>query len=88
MVGIGSPPRRHVAGLSHRVAEGYRGAGSAWAADAALVYRPLARHLVAASPTSLNGALVLDAGAGTGLAGDEARRVARVSSPPTVSTTC
>jgi len=74
-VGIGSPPRRDVAGLSDRVAEGYRGAGSAWAADAALVYRPLARHLVAASPTSFDGALVLDAGAGTGLAGDEARRL-------------
>jgi SAM-dependent methyltransferase len=47
----------------------YAGAGAAWAAGASLVYEPLARHLVARHPTSLNGLLVLDAGAGTGAAG-------------------
>ena len=47
----------------------YAGAGPAWAAGASLVYEPLARHLVARHPTSLNGLLVLDAGAGTGAAG-------------------
>ena len=47
----------------------YAGAGPGWATDASLVYRPLARHLVARSPVSLAGRLVLDAGAGTGAAG-------------------
>ena len=47
----------------------YAGAGPGWAADASLVYRPLARHLVARSPIPLVGKLVLDAGAGTGAAG-------------------
>jgi 2-polyprenyl-3-methyl-5-hydroxy-6-metoxy-1,4-benzoquinol methylase len=47
----------------------YAGAGFRWAADASLVYRPLARHLVASSPVALPGLLALDAGAGTGAAG-------------------
>jgi SAM-dependent methyltransferase len=61
-----------VARLSDRIAAGYRGAGSTWATDAALVYGPLARHLIAKCPLELSGCLVLDAGAGTGLAGDVA----------------
>jgi ubiquinone/menaquinone biosynthesis C-methylase UbiE len=45
----------------------------AWAADAALAYGPLARHLVARSPVAVRGAAALDAGAGSGLAGDALR---------------
>jgi len=46
----------------------YAGAGRRWAAGAALVYGPIARHVVATSPHSLAGRVVLDAGAGTGVA--------------------
>jgi len=45
----------------------YAGAGRRWAAGAALVYGPIARHVVATSPHSLAGRVVLDAGAGTGV---------------------
>jgi ubiquinone/menaquinone biosynthesis C-methylase UbiE len=45
----------------------------AWAADAALAYGPLARHLVARAPEPVLGAVALDAGAGSGLAGDALR---------------
>jgi len=48
---------------------GYRDAAAAWAAGPMLAYGPLARHLVARSPVPLDGAVVLDAGAGTGAAG-------------------
>jgi SAM-dependent methyltransferase len=48
----------------------YAGLAEAWAADASLVYGPLARHLVAQSPVPLGGAVALDAGAGSGVAGD------------------
>jgi SAM-dependent methyltransferase len=44
-----------------------------WAADAALAYRPLARHLVDRTPVPLSGAVALDAGAGSGVAGDALR---------------
>jgi SAM-dependent methyltransferase len=44
-----------------------------WAADAGLAYGPLAQHLVARAPGPVRGALALDAGAGSGLAGDALR---------------
>jgi ubiquinone/menaquinone biosynthesis C-methylase UbiE len=51
----------------------YAGMADAWAADAALAYGPLARHLVARAPGPMLGAVALDAGAGSGLAGDALR---------------
>ncbi len=58
----------------------YEGMAATWAADATLAYGPLARHLVARlSDEQLRGASVLDAGAGSGAAGDVLReRGARV----------
>ena len=47
----------------------YAGVARTWDADAARVYRPIAVDLVAAAPHPLAGRVVLDAGAGTGLAG-------------------
>jgi ubiquinone/menaquinone biosynthesis C-methylase UbiE len=44
-----------------------------WAADAALAYGPLARHLVGRAGPDLRGCLALDAGAGSGVAGDALR---------------
>jgi SAM-dependent methyltransferase len=52
---------------------GYAGMADAWASGAALAYGPLARHLVARATTPLRGALALDAGAGSGVAGDALR---------------
>ena len=49
----------------------YAGVARTWDADAARVYRPIAVDLVAAAPHPLAGRVVLDAGAGTGLAGRE-----------------
>lgn len=58
---------------------GYAGMADAWAAGAALAYGPMARHLVDRAPAPLDGALALDAGAGSGVAGDALRaRGARV----------
>ena len=51
----------------------YAGLAEVWAADATLVYRPMARHLVARAPIPLAGAAALDAGAGSGVAGDSLR---------------
>ena len=48
--------------------DGYVDAAGEWAAGPMLVYQPLAHHLVARCPLPLHGALVLDAGAGTGAA--------------------
>jgi SAM-dependent methyltransferase len=47
----------------------YAGAGRRWADGAALFYGPLSALLVAEMPHDLEGRRVLDAGAGTGLAG-------------------
>ena len=49
----------------------YAGVAATWDTDAARVYRPIAADLVAAAPHPLAGRVVLDAGAGTGLAGRE-----------------
>lgn len=51
----------------------YAGMADAWAADAALAYGPMARHLVARAPGPVSGLAALDAGAGSGLAGDALR---------------
>src|SRR3954452_14341800 len=51
------------------VRDPYAGVAPTWDADAARVYRPIAADLVAAAPHPLAGRFVLDAGAGTGLAG-------------------
>ena len=48
----------------------YADAGSAWATGAMLAYGPMARHLVDRCPIGLDGARVLDVGAGTGAASD------------------
>ena len=46
----------------------YAGAARRWARGATIVYAPIARQLVAASPHSLARHMVLDVGAGTGVA--------------------
>jgi ubiquinone/menaquinone biosynthesis C-methylase UbiE len=46
----------------------YAGAAHGWAHGATLVYAPIARALVATAPHPLAGRLVLDVGAGTGVA--------------------
>lgn len=49
-------------------ADHYAAAGQRWALGAELVYGPIAAALIAISPHSLAGRIVLDAGAGTGAA--------------------
>ncbi len=57
----------------------YAGMAEAWGTDASLAYGPMARHLVARAPVDLRGARALDAGAGSGVAGEALRmRGARV----------
>ena len=51
----------------------YAGMAEVWAVDTALAYVPLARHLVARAGSGVRGRLVLDAGAGSGAAGDVLR---------------
>lgn len=46
----------------------YAGAADGWAHGATIVYGPIAQQLVATSPHSLTGRVVLDEGAGTGVA--------------------
>jgi SAM-dependent methyltransferase len=48
------------------VASAYDGLAAEWDRAAGLVYRPLARSLLQASPVALSGQLVLDVGSGTG----------------------
>lgn len=50
-------------------ADHYAGVAPGWDAHAARVYGPIAAELVGAAPHPLRGRVVLDAGAGTGLAG-------------------
>jgi SAM-dependent methyltransferase len=62
--------------VSHDLVRGaYRGAARSWADDASLAYIPLARHLVAHLGGRLPGRRALDAGAGTGAAGDLLREL-------------
>ena len=51
----------------------YAGMAATWAGGATLAYGPLARHLVDKAPFPLAGTLALDAGAGSGVAGDALR---------------
>ena len=51
----------------------YAGLAEAWASDATLAYGPMARHLVARAPFELRGVRALDAGAGSGVAGEALR---------------
>ena len=46
----------------------YSGAARRWAEGASLVYGPIARRLIQSSPHALDGRVVLDVGAGTGVA--------------------
>ena len=55
-------------GAADPARDGYVDAAGEWAAGPMLAYQPLAHHLVARCPLPLHGALVLDAGAGTGAA--------------------
>jgi len=48
--------------------DNYAGAARGWAEGASLVYRPIADQLLTSSPHPLKGRVVLDAGAGTGVA--------------------
>ena len=77
-MGAGGPRR----GRSGCEAAGgqYAGLAEVWAADATLAYGPMARHLVARAPFDAAGCrAALDAGAGSGVAGDALRaRGARV----------
>jgi SAM-dependent methyltransferase len=70
----------------------YAGMAETWAADAALVYGPLARHLVDAGPDIVAGSSALDAGAGPGVAGDVLRargaQVVSVDSDPDMVAAC
>jgi SAM-dependent methyltransferase len=65
MVGNQSPSRRPPADLIHA----YDAAADGWDAGPGPMYAPLARTLVAAAPVPLTGRVVLDLGAGTGVAG-------------------
>ena len=51
----------------------YAGLAQVWASDAELAYGPLARHLVDRTGVDLRGSLALDAGAGSGAAGNVLR---------------
>ena len=51
----------------------YDAVAAGWAGGPGSMYEPLARTLVAAAPVPLAGCLVLDLGAGTGVAGRAAR---------------
>ena len=56
-------------------ADHYARSAGRWARGAELVYRPIARELVASTPHPLAGRIVLDAGAGTGAASGALRRL-------------
>jgi ubiquinone/menaquinone biosynthesis C-methylase UbiE len=58
--------------IERELRRSYDRGAEAWATGASLVYRRLARALVERSPIPLAGRLVLDAGAGTGVAADAA----------------
>lgn len=58
--------------LERETRSAYGEAASVWAAGPDRVYGPLAAAVVAHSPVDLDGALLLDVGAGTGAVGDHA----------------
>ena len=72
---LGPPARaqRHTGARGAGSARAYAGMAEVWAADAALAYAPLARHLVGRADLDLRGRSALDAGAGSGAAGDALR---------------
>jgi ubiquinone/menaquinone biosynthesis C-methylase UbiE len=55
--------------MSAGLRAGYDAAAEGWDAGPGAIYEPLARALVAAAPVPLAGRVVLDLGAGTGVAG-------------------
>ncbi|MGD0239213.1 MAG: methyltransferase domain-containing protein [Streptosporangiaceae bacterium] len=55
--------------MSAGLRAGYDAAADGWDAGPGAIYEPLARALVAASPVPLAGRVLLDLGAGTGVAG-------------------
>jgi ubiquinone/menaquinone biosynthesis C-methylase UbiE len=57
-------------GLVDEIRQAYDGSAAAWATGPTLLYRRLARALVAASPWPLTDHRVLDLGTGTGVASD------------------
>jgi len=69
MVGDARHPCGSPAELTAGLRGGYDAAAGGWADGPGPMYAPLARALVAAAPVPLAGALVLDLGAGTGVAG-------------------
>lgn len=71
MVGVPSCRGCPVAAVTGDV---YRDAAEGWATGASLVYGPLAQGLVTSSPLPLEGRVVLDVGAGTGVASERYAR--------------
>jgi SAM-dependent methyltransferase len=73
-VGGAGAPRRTPAAVrgGHEVAAAYDAAAPRWRRGPHAVYARLARALLTTSPVPLQGALVLDVGAGTGAAGSAA----------------
>ena len=65
----GGPPELNHSQLAAGLRADYDAAAGDWADGPGPMYGPLARSLVAAAPVPLAGRLVLDLGAGTGVAG-------------------
>ena len=68
----GGPPELRHAQLAAELRADYDAAAGDWADGPGSMYAPLARSLVAAAPLPLAGRLVLDLGAGTGVASQAA----------------
>ena len=68
----GGPPELRHSQLAAGLRADYDAAAGDWAGGPGSMYAPLARSLVAAAPVPLAGRLVLDLGAGTGVASQAA----------------
>jgi SAM-dependent methyltransferase len=75
MVGDPGAPGGPAAELTGPVRAAYDAGAEGWDAGPGLMYRDLARALVASAPVPVAGASVLDLGAGTGVAGSAALAV-------------